>query len=107
MGIHVLATQAVPSLAGTEVVAAECAAGAGSPPSGVYTLTGSGSVVHLGQTLVPPTSQVLVQRLTASSAGVQLGGYTFSSPTVPRCCPDRPVSMAWTVQGKDLVPQTD
>ncbi len=106
VGVHVIASGAVVVLPGTEAVVAECAAGAGSPPSGVYTLTGSGAATQLNQTLVKPSSQVLVSALHLTAQGVQVVGSTFSTPTVPRCCPDKTVSLSWRAQGDQLVAQT-
>jgi hypothetical protein len=90
-------------VAGT-VVAAHCASAAGSPPSGLFLVSGSGHAARVVGTLVRPASDVLVTALRLEDGLVSASGLGYSSGDVPRCCPDRRLSMAWVVQGDRMVP---
>ncbi|WP_059008538.1 hypothetical protein [Streptomyces specialis] len=87
------------------VAAVRCDAGSGTPPHGLYLLTGSGEdgggaedAAVLAETLVDPAEGMTVDGLETAGDGTisaRLVGY--SSPDVPRCCPDlrRDVSWVW------------
>ncbi|MGK5529553.1 hypothetical protein [Streptomyces sp. URMC 129] len=79
------------------IAAVRCDAGSGTPPHGLYLLTGGGAA-RLAETLVDPAEGMTVDDLTATDEGTvsaRLAGY--SSLDVPRCCPDlrRDVSWVW------------
>jgi hypothetical protein len=81
----------------TVVVAAHCVSGAGSPPWGVYVLADAGSGLRVTATLVAPTVDVQVTRLTATGTTVRVRGGTYSTADIPRCCPDLAFDRSWTV----------
>jgi hypothetical protein len=84
------------------VVVARCDSGAGSPPSGVYVV--QGDPLRVSATLVGPSQELEVSALTAVAGRVQVTAAGYSGPDVPRCCPDRMVTLAWQPQGDQLVP---
>jgi hypothetical protein len=85
------------------VVAGHCVSGAGSPPSAVFSVVGTGSGAALAQTLVAPDAQILVTALTLVNGRVELRGQGYSGPDVPRCCPDRTIRIAWAAGAAGLV----
>jgi hypothetical protein len=83
------------------VVAARCAAGAGSPPSAVFVFG-----VQAGQpepqllaTLIKLDQNVLIDDVGASVEGITARGHGYSSPDVPRCCPDLEIDWRWQWTG--------
>ncbi|WP_406859881.1 hypothetical protein ABZO31_05750 [Streptomyces sp. HUAS MG47] len=82
------------------VAVARCDAGSGTPPSGLYVLTrdrtGAARVVA---TLVEPTSRQNVESLTVRDGVVTATLLGYSTPDVPRCCPDVRESAEWRWQG--------
>ncbi|OKJ96952.1 hypothetical protein AMK26_29390 [Streptomyces sp. CB03234] len=85
------------------VVAAHCQAGSGTPPSGVYVLSRGGSGARVVATLVEPA-----ERRSVSDVAVRAGVVTatllgYSSPGVPRCCPDQWETVKWRWEGDKFV----
>jgi hypothetical protein len=86
------------------VIVVRCAAGAGSPPSGVFVYRSEAGRTEprLLDTLVRPEEDLLIDNATATVEGITLKGYAYSSPNVPRCCPDRRVDWRWQWTGSDF-----
>jgi len=100
MGVSVARRVAAPELTPASlVVAARCASGAGSPPSGVYLLEVANGSLRLAATLVASHQQVQVTSVAVRGRTVTVRGSTYSGPGVPRCCPDVPYLRSWTVTG--------
>lgn len=75
-----------------------CATGTGTPPSGLYVLTGSadgGGEPRVAETLVDPQEQLTVEKLTVRGRTVAAKLRGYSSDDVPRCCPDMERSVKW------------
>ncbi|MFD5427419.1 hypothetical protein [Streptomyces sp. NPDC127084] len=81
-------------------VVARCAAGSGTPPTGVYVIarssTGAPRVVA---TLVDPAEQLSVSAFAVHGGTVTATLLGYSSPDVPRCCPDEQEQAKWQWQG--------
>ncbi|AWK07850.1 hypothetical protein AB0I99_06785 [Streptomyces spongiicola] len=82
------------------VVAARCEAGSGTPPSGIYVLARS----RTGEARVVATLLEPARRQSAGGLAVRDGAVTavllgYSSPDVPRCCPDRRQTVKWRWSG--------
>ncbi|MFG2331949.1 hypothetical protein ACGFMM_20240 [Streptomyces sp. NPDC048604] len=90
---------------GPETVAvAHCDAGSGTPPSGVYVLTrGKDGAARVVATLVEPTSKQNVEQLAVRDGVVTATLLGYSSPDVPRCCPDVRESAEWRWHGGAFV----
>ncbi|TLQ46898.1 hypothetical protein [Streptomyces marianii] len=86
------------------VVAARCEAGSGTPPSGVYVLarsrTGEPRVVA---TLLEPARRQSVGELAVRDGVVTAELLGYSSPDVPRCCPDERETVNWRWSGGKFV----
>lgn len=86
------------------VVHARCDAGAGSPPSGLFVFAGAQDApVTRIATLLDPAADELVSKLTAGADGIAASGYRYSSPDVPKCCPDATFSYRWHWTGSAFV----
>ena len=85
------------------VVVARCDSGAGSPPSGVFVVDGDGAAAKVTATLVRPADEVQLSTVTTTSTGIRATGLGYSTPDVPRCCPDRHVTLDWRLEGDRLV----
>ncbi|MEU1129239.1 hypothetical protein ABZ383_05145 [Streptomyces sp. NPDC005900] len=78
------------------VAVVHCRAGSGTPPDGIYVLTGERTgKARVVATLLDPKDQ-----LTATDFAVRDGAVTatllgYSSLDVPRCCPDREEAAKW------------
>ncbi|MFJ9806021.1 hypothetical protein [Streptomyces wuyuanensis] len=86
------------------VVAARCEAGSGTPPSGIYVLAGS----RAGEPRVVATLLEPARRQSAGELAVRDGAVTalllgYSSPDVPRCCPDEREAVKWQWIGGKFV----
>jgi hypothetical protein len=103
MAVSVDARAAVPTAQPAAVVVAHCLSAAGSPPSGVYVVTAGRSGARLTATLVPTSDQLQVRTLKVVGAVVQVSGLAYSTPTVPRCCPDVTFRRSWQIRGGQLV----
>lgn len=81
------------------VAVVRCDAGSGTPPSGMYVLTHASEDggARVAETLVDPAERMTVQELEADGGTVTVLLLGYSSPDVPRCCPDlrREVSWGW------------
>ncbi|MEO3754634.1 hypothetical protein [Streptomyces sp. B6B3] len=82
------------------VAAVRCDAGGGTPPSGLYVLTGadeSGGAPRIAETLVDPAEGMTVDGLEAAGHEVSVRLFGYSSIDVPRSQPDlqRDVTWAW------------
>ncbi|EST39685.1 hypothetical protein N566_00550 [Streptomycetaceae bacterium MP113-05] len=95
------------------VALVRCKAPAGTPPSGIYVLTHPvepGGPPQIVETLLSPKEGMSAQDFTVSERGRRKIAATllgYSSPDVPRCCPDqqRKVTWEWREGRFDLVPE--
>ncbi|MFP8905707.1 hypothetical protein [Streptomyces atacamensis] len=88
------------------VAVVRCAAGIGTPPSGVYVLAHparEGGRPRVAETLVDPEEGMTVQDLTVRDRTVFARLLGYSSPDVPRCCPDRARDVEWEWRGGKFV----
>ncbi|WP_149180537.1 hypothetical protein [Streptomyces sp. TRM49041] len=84
------------------VAAAHCEAGSGTPPHGLYVLTrgrGGGTGARVVATLVYPADSVGVGHLAVRDGVVTATLLGYSSPDVPRCCPDERETANWRWTG--------
>lgn len=89
------------------VVVARCEAGMGTPPSGIYVLARSaGGAPRVVAALVEPSQRLSVGDLAVRDGAVTATLLGYSSPDVPRCCPDRRDRVKWQWRGGKFV-QTD
>ncbi|MFE6665506.1 hypothetical protein ACFVFH_18335 [Streptomyces sp. NPDC057697] len=78
------------------VAVVRCAAGSGTPPSGVYVLTqGSGAAPRVVATLVDPAQGTSVGEFAVRDGIVSATLFGYSSDAVARCCPDRQERVTW------------
>lgn len=80
------------------VAVASCAAGAGTPPQGVYVLAQPekpGGRPEVVETLVPTREQMNVKSLDVSGSTLSMTLLGYSSKDVPRCCPDQQRQVKW------------
>ncbi|WP_103504600.1 MULTISPECIES: hypothetical protein [Streptomyces] len=89
----------------TETVAAvRCDAGGGTPPHGVYLLTGRpGGEVAVAETLVDPGDGMIVEKLRARDGTLTVTLLGYSSPDVPRSEPDLHGEASWNWRDGRLV----
>ncbi|GAA3632632.1 hypothetical protein ACG5V6_03875 [Streptomyces chitinivorans] len=88
------------------VAVVRCAAGIGTPPSGVYVLAhpaSEGGGPRIAETLVDPEEGMTVQDLAVRDRTVSARLLGYSSPDVPRCCPDRARDVEWEWRGGKFV----
>ncbi|MFF8914591.1 hypothetical protein ACF08M_15005 [Streptomyces sp. NPDC015032] len=86
------------------VAAVHCAAGSGTPPSGIYVLTrGSGAAPRIVATLVDPAQEMSVGDLSVRDGVVSATLFGYSSADVPRCCPDQQEKVTWQWKGGAFV----
>ncbi|MEU1077834.1 MULTISPECIES: hypothetical protein [unclassified Streptomyces] len=91
------------------VAAVHCRAGSGTPPSGVYVLTRPavpGGPPRLVATLADPREKLTVLDLAVREGAVTATLLGYSSPDVPRCCPDEKRATKWRWQGGKFVRST-
>lgn len=89
------------------VAVARCDAGSGTPPSGVYVLTpAEGAAPRVVATLVEPTQNLSVGDIAVRDGVITATLLGYSSPGVPRCCPDRQEKVKWQWQGGKFVRST-
>ncbi|MEI5099649.1 hypothetical protein RB200_15015 [Streptomyces sp. PmtG] len=78
------------------VAAVHCQAGSGTPPDGVYVLTrGRHGTPRVVATLVDPKDGHTVPALGISGTTVTATLLGYSTPKVPRCCPDQRDEAKW------------
>ncbi|MFD6418598.1 hypothetical protein [Streptomyces sp. NPDC060194] len=86
------------------VAAVRCAAGSGTPPSGLYVLTtGRDGAPRLVATFVTPDEKRTVTDLAVTDGGVTATLHGYSSDGVPRCCPDVTEEAGWHWSGTAFV----
>ncbi|MCX5139173.1 MULTISPECIES: hypothetical protein [unclassified Streptomyces] len=86
------------------VAVVHCAAGSGTPPSGVYVLTQtSGAAPRIVATLVDPAQSKSVGDFTVSDGVIAATLLGYSSPSVPSCCPDEQEKVTWQWQNGAFV----
>ncbi|MET7365055.1 hypothetical protein ABZS61_04370 [Streptomyces sp. NPDC005566] len=86
------------------VAVVHCAAGSGTPPSGVYVLTqASGAAPRVVATLVDPAHKITVTDLAVGDGLVAATLLGYSSADVPRCCPDERESATWQWKGNAFI----
>ncbi|GAA2934283.1 hypothetical protein [Streptomyces enissocaesilis] len=78
------------------VAVVRCASGIGTPPSGVFVLTGPSRVVA---TLVDPADGMGVSDFAVRAGAVSATLLGYSSPDVARCCPDVTEKVKWQWRG--------
>ncbi|WP_326696668.1 hypothetical protein OG909_04650 [Streptomyces sp. NBC_01754] len=89
------------------VASVRCDAGLGTPPGGVYVLTqASGAAPRVVATLVDPAQQLSVNGLAVQDGTVSAALLGYSSPDVPRCCPDERENASWKWTGSAFVRST-
>ncbi|WP_327357314.1 hypothetical protein [Streptomyces sp. NBC_01304] len=86
------------------VAVVRCTAGSGTPPSGIYVITkppaGKPRVVA---TLVDPKERLSVTDFAVRDGAVRATLLGYSSPDVPRCCPDKQDKAKWQWQDGTFV----
>jgi len=88
------------------VAVVRCAAGIGTPPSGMYVLAHperEGGRPRVAETLVDPEEGMAVQDLTVRGGTVFARLLGYSSDEVPRCCPDMARDVEWNWRGGKFV----
>ncbi|GHA79532.1 hypothetical protein ACIQRS_17570 [Streptomyces termitum] len=86
------------------VAVVHCEAGSGTPPAGLYVLTGGrDGTARVVATLVEPGDQRSVTGLTVRDGTVRATLLGYSSPDVPSCCPDEKEQVAWDWKGGAFV----
>ncbi|MEU5715137.1 hypothetical protein AB0G71_05000 [Streptomyces sp. NPDC020403] len=89
------------------VAVVHCAAGSGTPPSGVYVLTQTaGAAPRVVATLVDPARKLTVTDFAVRGGRVSATLLGYSSLDVPRCCPDVRESASWQWKGSAFVRST-
>jgi hypothetical protein len=86
------------------VAVARCDAGSGTPPSGVYVLTGDrGAGSRVVATFLEPAQGMSVKEFALSDGVVTATLLGYSSPDVPSCCPDQQEKVKWQWRGGKFV----
>ncbi|MFG2625914.1 hypothetical protein [Streptomyces sp. NPDC048473] len=89
------------------VAVVHCAAGSGTPPSGVYVLTqGSGAAPRIVATLVDPAQKMSVGDFAVRDGIISATLLGYSSAAVPGCCPDQQEKVTWQWQSGAFVRAT-
>lgn len=90
---------------GPETVAVvRCAAGSGTPPSGIYVLTrASGAAPRVVATLLDPARKLSVTDFAVRDGRVSATLLGYSSADVPRCCPDELETATWQWKGNAFI----
>ncbi|MCM2577023.1 hypothetical protein M1E25_06590 [Streptomyces sp. MTZ3.1] len=80
------------------VAVVRCHSGMGTPPSGIYVLaqgTGDDGEPRVVETLLDPGEGINVGEFAVGGRTVSATLLGYSSPDVPRCCPDRKRRVKW------------
>ncbi|MFH8481389.1 hypothetical protein [Streptomyces sp. NPDC018055] len=86
------------------VAVVHCAAGSGTPPSGIYVLTQTGGTApRVVATLVDPADKKTVGDFAVREGRVSATLLGYSSLEVPRCCPDQEEQVSWRWKGNAFV----
>ncbi|ARZ70962.1 hypothetical protein SMD11_5374 [Streptomyces albireticuli] len=83
-----------------------CRSGAGTAPSGLYVLAPAaspGEPPRITATLVDPAQRMSVTRFAVTGGTVSATLLGYSTPRVPRCCPDLSRAVEWRWQGGKFV----
>ncbi|MFD0343085.1 hypothetical protein ACFVH0_31140 [Streptomyces sp. NPDC127117] len=89
------------------VAVVHCAAGSGTPPSGVYVLTrGSGAAPRVVATLVDPAQAMSIGDFAVRDGIISATLLGYSSDEVARCCPDQQEQVTWQWRGGAFVRAT-
>ncbi|MEU4500754.1 hypothetical protein [Streptomyces sp. NPDC024089] len=89
------------------VAVVHCAAGSGTPPSGVYVLArGSGAAPRVVATLVDPAQAMSIGDFAVRDGIISATLLGYSSDSVPRCCPDQQERVSWQWRGGAFVRAT-
>ncbi|MFB8208060.1 MULTISPECIES: hypothetical protein [unclassified Streptomyces] len=90
------------------VAVVHCAAGSGTPPSGVYVLTqASGAAPRIVATLVDPAQQMTIGDFTVRDGVISATLLGYSSSSVPSCCPDQQEKVTWKWQNGAFTRDSD
>lgn len=92
------------------VAVVRCAAGSGTPPSGLYVVTstvGDGERPRVARTLLEPAEGLSVDGFTVRDGVISATLRGYSSPDVPRCCPDQERDVNWRWQDNDFALRAD
>ncbi|MFE0738205.1 hypothetical protein [Streptomyces sp. NPDC058855] len=84
------------------VATAHCEAGIGTPPGGLYVLTRGkepGAPARVVATLLEPRLHRHVTELAIRDGAIRATLLGYSSPDVPRCCPDEKEQVGWEWRG--------
>ncbi|MGW1886213.1 hypothetical protein [Streptomyces sp. NPDC001970] len=85
-------------------VVARCEAGSGTPPSGIYVIArSSAGQPRVVATLVDPSERLSVTDFAVRDGAVTATLLGYSSPDVPRCCPDEREKVKWQWSGGKFV----
>ncbi|MCX4450080.1 hypothetical protein ACIOEZ_22500 [Streptomyces sp. NPDC087866] len=86
------------------VAVVHCAAGSGTPPSGVYVLTQTdGAAPRIVATLVDPAQQLSIGDFAVRDGVISATLLGYSSSSVPSCCPDQQEKVTWQWQNGAFV----
>ncbi|MYS32747.1 hypothetical protein K388_05420 [Streptomyces sp. KhCrAH-43] len=86
------------------VAVVHCAAGSGTPPSGVYVLTqADGAAPRIVATLVDPAQLLTVGDFAVRDRVISATLLGYSSSSVPSCCPDQQEKVTWQWQNGAFV----
>ncbi|WP_323380144.1 hypothetical protein, partial [Streptomyces alkaliphilus] len=86
------------------IAAVRCDAAGGTPPGGVYLLTGGAAdEPRVAETLVDPADGMIVDELIADGTGLVVRLLGYSGPDVPRSEPDLHGEAAWSWRDGALV----
>ncbi|MFE5333957.1 hypothetical protein ACFRCG_46950 [Embleya sp. NPDC056575] len=80
---------------GPTVVRVTCAAGSGSPPSALLAYAWDAGAPRLVATLLGTDEGLLVDDLTRAGDTITAHAQGWSTPDVPRCCPDTSTTLRW------------
>ncbi|MDT0345678.1 hypothetical protein [Streptomyces litchfieldiae] len=89
------------------IAVVRCDAGSGTPPHGMYVLAGAddeNAAPRVAETLVDPGEGMTVDRLAVREGTISVRLTGYSSPDVPRCCPDRTRDVSWAWRDGRLEP---
>nr|WP_203600771.1 hypothetical protein [Streptomyces sp. SID9727] len=90
------------------VAVVHCAAGSGTPPSGVYVLTRAGGAApRVVATLVDPAQRLTIGDFTVRDRVISATLLGYSSSSVPSCCPDQRETVTWKWQNGAFTRSSD
>ncbi|MBW1599403.1 hypothetical protein [Streptomyces sp. JJ38] len=83
------------------VAVVRCATGTGTPPSGMYVVAhgqgapGGAAEPRIAAALVEPADHYSVDGFAVRDGRIAATLHGYSSPDVPRCCPDEKLQVTW------------